>query len=106
MSYQDSADVKALLKGATQVRTLSDVHNHPYGSGGFCMPQQEIKTLYSGPSGSFIVHCAFWISDVPEERVLSLPDGLSPDSLPDYESKHQKDYSPWYKMDEVSDTSS
>ena len=103
--YQDPADVKALLKGAKPVRTLSDVNNHPYGAAVFSMPQQEVKTLFSGPSGNFIVHCAFWVNGAPPEaRVLSLPADLDPDSFRVYESEHQKDYSPWYKMDEAGGT--
>ena len=103
--YQDPANVKALLKGAKPVRTLSDVNNHPYGAAVFSMPQQEVKTLFSGPSGNFIVHCAFWVNGAPPEaRVLSLPAGLDPDSFLVYESEHHGDYSTWYKMDEAGGT--
>ena len=72
----------------------------------FCMPQQEVKTLYSGSSGYYIVHSAFYVGLTPEQRVLSLPADLNLDSCLLYESKHEDDYSPWYKMTEVDDTQS
>jgi len=87
-SYQDSASVITLLRGAKPVRTLSDSLNHPYGANVFCMPQQEVKTLYSGSSGYYIVHSAFYVGLTPEQRVLSLPADLNLDSCLLYESKH------------------
>ena len=98
--------MKALLKGAKPVRTLSNIHNQPYGAGVFCLPLQEAKVLYSGTAGCFIVHCVFHVSGIPEERVLSLPADLNLDSCLIYESNHQKDYSPWYHMEAAEDAHS
>lgn len=103
-SFTDAPEAAAILNGAERVRTVFSVNRSPYGQAGFSTPHQEVKDLYSGPSGTFLVHFAFfpgWI----RQRVLPLPEGtdLSPEACLAYESEHSNEYSRWYDLAEHKD---
>ncbi len=104
MSYRDSPEITVLLKDAERVMVLSEMLNNSYGQAVFSIPQQETKILYRAAAKYFILHCAFWCGLAPEERVLKLPADLDLNDCLTYESEHQKDYSPWFKMVELDDT--